>query len=170
MSSTNETGVSGTVWIVFAADLQDISVAVNTADAAMAVVRLVLFFCGLVAFVQAGLLLGLGRVGHEVDELLQRRTEFPLLVFLQTEVQSLVDHDAQRLNDLQGKNAAAPQECVTYSSPGFIYSAEISCFPRVRSGFSVSQYKTVTLRCWAHVSPIGCMSQSSIILVTFLSF
>lgn len=78
--------------------LQDVSVAAG--DAVRVLLHLILLLCGLVAFIGAGVLLSLHHVGHEGDELLQRCAELPLLVLLQPVIQSLVDHDPQRLDHL----------------------------------------------------------------------
>ena len=86
---------------------EDVTVAPGAAEGdTVGVLALLLFLGGLVALVGAGLALRLAlrlpHVGHHVDELLQRRAQLALLVLLQPEVQSLVDHDAQRLDHLQG--------------------------------------------------------------------
>lgn len=56
---------------------------------------LFLLLRGLVAFVGAGVTLGVAGVGHHVYEALQRRAEFPLFVFFEAIIQSFVDHDSQ---------------------------------------------------------------------------
>ena len=78
----------------------DVSVAADAAAAGRrrAFVRLALLLLlrGLVAFVGAEVTVaGVRGLGHEVDELLQRRAELPLLAVLQAVVQRLVDHESQ---------------------------------------------------------------------------
>lgn len=63
---------------------------------------LVLLLCGLVALVGAGVALAVLRVGHQVDEALQRRAELPLFVFLEAVIQSFVDHNPQGVDNLPG--------------------------------------------------------------------
>lgn len=79
-------------------------------------ILLLLFLGGLVALVGTGVALRLLRVGHHVDEALQRRTQLPLLVLLQAEVQRFVDHHPQGVDHLgeEGQTAAACQPVLLY--------------------------------------------------------
>lgn len=54
-----------------------------------------LLLCGLIAFIGAGVALGVFGVGHQVYQALQRRAEFPLFIFFEAVIQSFVDHDPQ---------------------------------------------------------------------------
>lgn len=89
----------------------DVSIAANLADWAdgasgdgllflLFFLTLVLFLCGFVALVGTGVALCFLGVGHHVDQALEWRAQFPLLVFFQAIVQSFVDHDTQWVDNL----------------------------------------------------------------------
>lgn len=61
---------------------------------------LILLLRGLVAFIGAGVALGIFSVCHQVYQALQRRAQFPLFIFFEAVIQSFVDHDTQWVNDL----------------------------------------------------------------------
>lgn len=81
----------------------DVPVAADAADRGggrgevglLFLLALVLLLCGLVAFVGAGVALGVLGVGHQVYQALQRRAEFPLFILFEAVIQSFVDHDPQ---------------------------------------------------------------------------
>lgn len=56
---------------------------------------LILLLRGLVAFIGAGVALGVFGVRHQVYQALQRRAQFPLFIFFEAVIQSFVDHDPQ---------------------------------------------------------------------------
>lgn len=69
---------------------------------------ILLFLSGSIAFIGAGVALWVAHIGHEVDELLERWAQLSLLVLFQAVIQSLIDHDAQRLDQLQHKDTNTP--------------------------------------------------------------
>lgn len=68
---------------------------------------LFLLLRGLVALIGTGVALRFLRVGHQVDEALERRAQLPLLVFFEAVVESFVDHDAQRVDNLRDDGQTA---------------------------------------------------------------
>lgn len=67
----------------------------------LALLLFLLLLRGLVALIGTGVALRFLRVGHQVDEALERWAQLPLLVFFEAVVQSFVDHDTQRVDNLR---------------------------------------------------------------------
>lgn len=61
---------------------------------------LILLLRGLVAFIGAGVALGVFGVCHQVYQVLQGRAQFSLFIFFQAVIQSFVDHDTQWVYNL----------------------------------------------------------------------
>lgn len=89
---------------------------------------ILLFLSGGVAFIKAGVALCVAHIGHEVDELLERRAQLSLLVLFQAVIQSLIDHDAQRLDQLQHKHSVSTTERAINCSFFINQFVYLSCF------------------------------------------